>query len=65
MADGRGRASGRGESCTPLTPMSHPTLDAGLALADHLSSYIVVLPGPLIPQSLAAAKKLKDKNDSL
>ncbi|KAI9069731.1 hypothetical protein FKP32DRAFT_1671140 [Trametes sanguinea] len=32
-------------------------------LADHLSSYIIVL--PLLPQSLAAAKKLQNKNNQL
>ncbi|KAI9069733.1 hypothetical protein FKP32DRAFT_1586676 [Trametes sanguinea] len=58
MADGRGGAFGRGESCTPLTPVSRPTLDAGSVLANHLSSYIVL---PLLPQSLAAAQKLKNK----
>ncbi|KAJ2971677.1 hypothetical protein NUW54_g12449 [Trametes sanguinea] len=63
MADGRGGAFGRGESCTPLTPVSHPTLDAGSVLADHLSLYIVVL--PLLPQSLAARQKLKNRKNSL
>ncbi|KAI9060118.1 hypothetical protein FKP32DRAFT_1055673 [Trametes sanguinea] len=62
MADGRGRAFGRGESCTPVIPVSHPTLDAGSVLADHLSSNIVMLPF-LYPQFLAATTGKKLKND--
>ncbi|KAJ2970732.1 hypothetical protein NUW54_g12666 [Trametes sanguinea] len=59
MADGRGGAFGRGESCTPVIPVPHPTLDAGSVLADYLSSNIVMLPF-LLPQSRAATKKLKN-----